>query len=187
MNKKRAFVIAVLGVFVLVLVLSQRFFDNNFKQVALSDNNISTLKEVGVKDLGYTYSMPDTWSLTENKSNSYKLYRCEFKSEENNIMGYIEVLSTKEDVKALGQKDLDNVSLDTSNNRIENYSSNKYKGIKVDYLSKVQSGYSFVNSVYYLRINDDEVLKFFFTSKKGTYKDNINVIYDVIISSFKVK
>lgn len=166
-----------------VLIFSQRFFKNNFKQVALLDNNISSLKEYTIENEGYIYSLPETWEVKEKSGNSYKLYQAKFKNEENNIMGYVELLNTNEDIKLLAQRDIDNTSLSHKNEKIENYSNKDLKGIKMEYTTKIDNGYSFINSNYYIRLNDKLVGKFSFIAKKGAYKDNMDAIYDVIVSS----
>lgn len=185
MKKKQVLMTAILVALVMILVFSQRFFGDNFKQVALLDNNISFLNEYVIAEQKYSYSLPETWVVKEKLGNSYKLYQAEFKSEENNIMGYVELLSTEEDVKSLAQKDIDNLSLKCSKEKIENYSCKNYKGIKIEYTTKIEGGYSFVNSNYYLKLSNNQVCKFSFTAKKGSYKDNMNTIYDVIVSSIK--
>ena len=187
MKKKQLLMTAVLVILVIILIFSQRFFNNNFKQVALLDNDISSLEEFSMKNQGYSYSIPETWVVKEKAENSYKLYQAEFNSEEKNIMGYVELLSTEEDVKVLAQKDIDNLALKHSNENIENYSCNGYKGIKLEYTTKVENGYSFINTNYYLRLGDTKVGKFAFTAKKGSYKDNMNAIYDVIVSSISAQ
>ena len=181
MKKKQLLMTAILVILVIILIFSQRFFNDNFKQVALLDNDISSLEEFSMKDQGYSYSIPETWVVKEKANNSYKLYQAEFNSEEKNIMGY------EEDVKVLAQKDIDNLALKHSNENIENYSCNGYKGIKLEYTTKVENGYSFINTNYYLRLDDTKVGKFAFTAKKGSYKDNMNAIYDVIVSSINVQ
>ena len=166
MKKKQLLMTAILVILVIILIFSQRFFNDNFKQVALLDNDISSLEEFSMKDQGYSYSIPETWVVKEKANNSYKLYQAEFNSEEKNI---------------------DNLALKHSNENIENYSCNGYKGIKLEYTTKVENGYSFINTNYYLRLDDTKVGKFAFTAKKGSYKDNMNAIYDVIVSSINVQ
>ena len=96
MKKKQLLMTAILVILVIILIFSQRFFNNNFKQVALLDNDISSLEEFSMKDQGYSYSIPETWVVKEKAENSYKLYQAEFNSEEKNIMGYVELLSTED-------------------------------------------------------------------------------------------
>ena len=186
MKKKQLLMTVLLIVLVIILVFSQRYFRENFKQVALLDNNISSLKEYSMKNGGYLYSIPDNWTVSEKEGNSYKLYQSEFNNKEKNIMGYVELLNTEEDIKSIAQRDIDNFSLKHSNEKIENYSCKNYRGIKLEFISRVEDGYSFLNSNYYLRLDSNHVGKFSFTIKKSTYKDNINAIYDVIVSSIGV-
>ena len=185
MKKKQYLITILLVAFVMVLVLTQKFFDANFKQAALLDNNISSMKEYVIEEEHYSYSLPETWQPMKKVSNSYKVYQAGFNSEEKDIMGYVELLSTDEDVKALAQKDIDNLSLKCSKEKVENYSCKNYKGIKTEYKTKVDGGYSFINSNYYLKLSDNLVCKFAFTAKNKAYKDNMNAIYDVIVSSIK--
>lgn len=170
----------------ILLIFSQGFFSNNFREVALLDNNISSLTEYSIKEEGYVYSLPEMWEVKEKEGNSYKLYQLEFNNKENSIMGYVEILSTDEDIKVLAQKDIDNLKLSYKKEKIENYNNKNFKGIKVEYTTKVESGYSFINTNYYLELSDDEVGKFSFVTKKGEYKDNMNAIYDAIVSGMRI-
>ena len=66
---------AVLVILVIILIFSQRFFNNNFKQVALLDNDISSLEEFSMKNQGYSYSIPETWVVKEKANNSYNFIK----------------------------------------------------------------------------------------------------------------
>lgn len=188
MNKKKLKTISILIVLMLVLIVSQKFFEDRFKDVALIDNNIGELKEYRIEDGKYTFLLPEKWSI-EEKSNAsgYMSYNGEFEDDENNIIGHIQVINTDEDVKILAQKDMNNLNIGHDSHKIDNYKDDKYSGIKVGYASKVEKGYSFENSVYYIKLDNGKVAKYTFSVKKDNYKDNQKVIFDTIVSSLKIK
>ena len=64
MKKKQLLMTAILVILVIILIFSQRFFNDNFKQVALLDNDISSLEEFSMKDQGYSYSIPKKKRIT---------------------------------------------------------------------------------------------------------------------------
>lgn len=183
MNKKPLKTILILIALMLVLIGSQRFFEDNFKDVALIDNNVGELKEYKVGDSKYTFALPENWSVKElGNASGYMLYNGDFQDENGNIIGHIQIINTDEDVKTLAQTDINNLVIDHDNEKIDNYKDSKFNGIRVDYKTKVKNGYRFQNSVYYVKLDDTKVAKYTFVVKEDNYKDNQRVIFDTIVS-----
>lgn len=188
MNKKKLKTISVLIALMLVLIISQRFFEDKFKDVALIDNNIGELKEYRVEDGKYTFLLPENWSVEEKgNASGYMSYNGEFEDENSNIIGCIQVINTGEDVKLLAQNDIDNLTLSHDSQKVDNFKDKKYSGIRVDYKTKIEKGYNYDNSVYYIKLDNEKVAKYIFSVNEKNYKDNQRVIFDTIVSSTKEK
>lgn len=185
MNKKQILMTSILIVLMLILVFSQKLFNNSFKEVALLDNNIDSLDEYQVINQGYVYSLPEGWSVKEKEGNSYVLYEAEFNDKDKNIIGYFQIIDTQEDIKSLAQNDINKVTLSHSKEKIENYKNSNWKGIRVEYKTNIKGGYSFINSIYYIGLKDNKVGKISFSIKERQYKDNMNAIFDTLVSSVK--
>ncbi|MGG7179084.1 hypothetical protein ACQPU1_15990 [Clostridium paraputrificum] len=182
MTKKQAIMTSMLIALMLILVFSQKLFDNSFKEVALLDNNLGELQEYSIEKGNLTFSLPDKWIMNEKESDEYTIYQAEFK-DNRNINGYIEVISTEDDVKALAQKDINNLALSHNEEKIENYKDKNWRGIVVNYKTKVSTGKSFVNNIYYVGLGDGKVGRFSFIIKENSYKDNMKAIFDTIVST----
>lgn len=187
MNKKQLAITLMLVCLMFILVFIQRFFDNNFKQVALVDSNMGQLKNYNVDNKGISFSLPDKWSSEEKDSNAYSLYKVEFKDSENSIMGYIELIKCNEDIRVLAQKDINNMVLSHDREKIEAYKSANRSGIRVEYKTKVNKGYSFINTNYYIPLKDGIVGKCTFISRENSYTDNLRLIYNSIVDSIILK
>lgn len=187
MNKKQVAVTLMLVCLMFVLVFVQRFFDNRFRQVALVDSNMGQLKKYTIDNKGISFSLPDKWTSKENNSNDYSIYKVEFKDSENSIMGYIELLKCNEDIMVLAQKDINNMVLSHGKETLEAYKSVNRNGIRVEYTTKVNKGYSFINTNYYIPLKDGIVGKCTFISKESSHRDNIGLVYDSIVDSVSLK
>jgi len=187
MNKKQLAITLMLVGLMLVLVFIQRFFDNSVREVVLVDSNMGQLKNYTIDNKGISFSLPDKWSSEEKDSNDYSIYKVEFKDSENSIMGYIELLKCNEDIKDLAQKDVNNMVLSHDTEKIEAYKSVNRAGIRVEYKTKVNKGYSFINTSYYMPLKDGFVGKCTFISKESSYKDNLRLVYNSIVDSISIK
>lgn len=187
MNKKQLAVTVMLVALMFALVFIQRFFDNSFRQVALVDSNMGQLKNYTIDNKGISFSLPDKWTSEEKDNNEYSIYKVEFKDSENSIMGYIELLKCNEDIRVLAQQDINNMVLSHSKETIEAYRSVNRNAIRVEYKTKVNKGYSFINTNYYIPLKNGIVGKCTFISKESSYKDNLRLIYDSIVDSVSLK
>lgn len=187
MNKKQLAVILMLVCLMFVLVFIQRFFDDSFRQVVLVDSNMGQLKNYNVDNKGISFSLPDKWSTEERDSNNYSLYKVEFKDSENSIMGYIELIKCNEDIRVVAQKDINNMTLSHDTEKIENYRSMNRNGIRVQYKTKINKGYSFVNTNYYIALKDGIIGKCTFICRENSYKDNLRFVYNSIVDSITLK
>lgn len=184
MNKKQLTMTLILGALMLLLIFTQRFFENNFKEVALVNSSMGELKEYSTTGGQFLYSLPNTWTLKNLNSDAYDIYKVEFKDDNNSIMGYVELINNNEDVSSLAQKDLDNMMLSHDKEKIDRYKSNERKCIRVVYKTKVNKGYDFVNINYYIPLSGDKRGKITFIVKDDYYKDDMMIIFNSIVDKF---
>ncbi|MBD7910930.1 MULTISPECIES: hypothetical protein [Clostridium] len=185
MNKKQLTMTLILGALMLLLIFTQRFFDNNFKKVALTNSNMGELKEYSMVNGQFAYSIPSKWSLKDINSDDYDVFKAEFKG--NDIMGYIELINNNDDVVSVAQKDLDNLILSHDKEKIDRYKSGKRNCIKVIYKTKIKNGYTFVNINYYIPLNEGKIGKVTFIVKEDSYKDDMSVVFNSIVDNYICK
>lgn len=184
MNKKQLTMTLILGALMLLLIFTQRFFDNNFKEAALTNSNMGELKGYSIGNGQFIYSLPSTWKLKEMNSSEYDIYKAEFKDDDNDIIGYLELINSNDDVTTLAQKDLDNMILLHDKEKIDSYKSEKRKCIKVLYKTKVKNGYKFINTNYYIPLSEGKIGKVTFIVKEDVYKDDMMVIFNSVVDNF---
>lgn len=185
MNKRKILATSLLLVIVLFLVFSQKIFDKNFKEVALLDNNMSEFKEYYNDASTMQFNIPQEWQVNEDKTNDYITCKSDFKDDINKVWGFVEIINTSEDIKTLAQKDIDNLPLYYADEKIDNFKLEKIRGIKSSYNTETKKGKQCINNVYYFKINDKSIGRITFVVPKDNYKDSLNSIFDMVVSSFK--
>jgi hypothetical protein len=68
MNKKQLIVTSILLSLMLILVIMQGLFKENFEQVVLIDQGISKFKEYNFEENKYVISLPNDWTIDEKES-----------------------------------------------------------------------------------------------------------------------
>ena len=186
-NNKPLITTFILIVLMFVLIFIQELFSNNFKEVALVDNNVGQLKTYSYEDKNISFSLPENCQNEVVECDNYGTFKVRFKDNENNVIGYIDIISYKEDVTTLAQKDMDNMTLSHSEEKIETYKSKNRNSIIVEYTTKVNKGYKYNNTNYYVPLNDERLAKCTFITKEDKYKDSLKLVYNVIIDSIALK
>lgn len=187
MKNKPLITTFILIVLMFVLIFMQELFNNNFKEVALVDNNVGQLKAYSYEDKNVYFSLPENWQSEVLKSDDYGTFKVRFKDDENNIIGYIDIISYKEDVMTLAQKDMDNMTLSHSEEKVETYKSNNRNSIRVEYTTKVNKGYKYNNTNYYIPLNEGNIAKCTFIAKEDGFKDSLKLVYNVVVDSILLK
>lgn len=185
MNRRKILATSLLLVIVLFLVFSQKIFDKNFKEVALLDNNMSEFKEYHNDASNMQFNIPQEWQVNDDKANDYITCKSDFKDDINKVWGFVEVIKTSEDIKTLAQKDIDNLPLSYADEKIDNFKLEKLRGIKSSYNTETKQGKQCISNVYYFKINDKNIGRITFIVPKDNYKDSLNSIFDMVVSSFK--
>ena len=98
----------------------------------------------------------------------------------------MEVINTKEDLDVFAENDLNNQYLEYFNSEIIPFKNSNNAGVLVQYETSVKNGYDFKNQCYYLNLEDGKTIKVLFNLKKTEYKENMNTIFNTIISSIKI-
>lgn len=187
MNKKQLIVTSILLVLMLVLAISQRLFKDNFEQVVLMDQGISKFKQYTFDENKYAISLPSEWIVDEKESKGkYVSYTLNFKDKENKIKGFLQVINTKVDLNVFAENDLNNQYLEYYNSEVVPFKNSNNSGILSQYDTSIRNGYDFKNECYYLNLSEGKTIKVSFNLKIRDYKENMNTIFNSIVSSVKL-
>ena len=186
MNKKQLVVTSVLLLLMLILAITQGFFKENFEQVVLMDRGINKFKEYDFDKGKYTISLPSEWVVDEEESEGqYVSYKLNFKDKNNKFNGLVEVINTKEDLDVFAENDLNNQYLEYYNSEMIPFKNSNNSGVLVQYETTIKNGYDFKNECYYLNLEEGKTIKILFNLKEKDYKENMQTIFNTIISSIK--
>lgn len=186
MNKKQLIVTSILLSLMLILAITQVFFKDNFEQVVLMDRGISGFKQYNLDEGKYTISLPSEWIVDEKESEGqYVSYKLNFKDKNNKFNGLVELINTKEDLNVFAESDLNNQYLEYYNSEVMPFKNSNNSGVLVKYDTTIKNGYDFKNECYYLNLEEGKTIKILFNLKEKDYKQNMNTIFNTIISSIK--
>ena len=186
MNKKQLIVISILLSLMLILAMTEGFFKDNFEQVVLMDRGISNFREYNFYEGKYIISLPSEWVVDEKESQGqYVSYKLNFKDKNNKINGLVELINTKEDLDVFAENDLNNQYLDYYNSGVIPFKNSNNSGVLVQYETTIKNGYDFKNECYYLKLEEGKTIKILFNLKEKDYKENMETIFNTIISSIK--
>jgi hypothetical protein len=187
MNKKQLIVTSILVLLMLVLVITQGFFKNNFEQVVLMNQGISDFSKYTLDGNKYTISLPSEWMIEQKESSGqYVSYRLDFKEPNNKLTGLVEVINTKEDLNVFAEKELNNQYLEYYNSKVMPFKNSNNSGVLVRYDTSIRNGYDFKNECYYLNFGEGQTIKVLFNFKAKYYKENVEIVFNTIISSIKL-
>jgi hypothetical protein len=187
MNKKQLTVTSILLSLMLILIITQGLFKDNFEKMVLMDQGISKFKEYTLDEDKYVISLPDEWQVQNRESKGqYVSYRLDFKDKDNKIAGLLQIINTKEDLNVFAEKDLNNQYLEYYNSEVMPFKDSKNSGILAQYDTSVKNGYDFKNECYYLNLENGKTIRVLFTIKTKDYKENMKNVFDTIISSIKI-
>ena len=186
MNKKQLIVTSILLSLMLILAITQGFFKDNFEQVILMDRGMSEFKEHDFDGGKYVISLPSEWTIDEKENEGqYVSYKLNFKDKNNKFNGLIELINTKEDLEAFAENDLNNQYLEYYNSDITPFKNPNNSGVVVQYETTIKNGYDFKNECYYLNLEKGKTIKILFNLNEKSYKENMKMILNSIISSIK--
>lgn len=186
MNKKQLIVTSVLVLSMIVLAISQGFFNENFERISTSDKVVNEFKEYKLNMDECFISLPNEWTVNEEDSEgSYISYELKFKSTNSDITGIVQVINTKEDIEAFANRDVKNQSLKFSDLKISSISDEKKSGILSEYTTSIRSGNDYTNKCYYLVLNDNQIVKVLFNIKNTNLNNSTDTILKEVISSLK--
>lgn len=185
MNRKQLIVTSVLVLSMLVLAISQGFFNENFERISTVDKEVSEFKAYKLNVDDYFISLPNEWSVKEESSDGYVSYELKFKGTSDDITGIVEVINTKEDVEAFAEKDVKNQSLKYSELNVTSLENEGRYGVLNEYTTSIRGGNDYKNKCYYLSLNDTQIVKILFNIKNNASDKRIDATLKEIISSIK--
>lgn len=187
MNKKQAAITTLLLLLMGALFMFQIVVKDNFYNATLVGNDMGELKEYSIANSDLLYSLPNSWVLTENESNSFVLYHADFKDKENGYRGYIELLSSNREVEDLANSDFNNSTIKLDKKDSDTFKTNIGKGMKYNLLYNIKNGYSYRDVVYYIKVSEEKVVKASFSLEDSEFKQSNMPLYEAILSYIKSK
>lgn len=186
MNKKQTFVTVVLISLMGLMVFMQQFLDTNMSSVALANNNIEDMLDYGFLDGNGVYQLPDNWTTEIEEPDDYIVYNNNFVSSEMGVIGSIKVLNTKTSVDELIEIDKKTFDAEKVNNiKLVTERIGEVNVKKLKYEEKTKVGRYYMTNVYYFPLDDNLKLKISFSAGLDKYKENYEVVYKLILESFK--
>ena len=108
MNRKQLIVTSVLVMSILILVITQGFFNDNFERINTAEKETSQFTQYKLNVDDYCIVLPNEWAVKESGSDGYISCELKFTGYNDNITGIVEVINTKENIKAFAEKDVKN-------------------------------------------------------------------------------
>lgn len=187
MNKKQLSVMSILVSLMLLLSITQSFFNENFNKIALTDNGINGFKKYDFDKSNYFISLPDGWTVVNKmENNQYISNVLNFKDENDKVTGSLQIINTNDKIETFAERDSQNQSLIYSNLEIMPYKHKNNIGVLSTYETSIRNGYDFRNECYYLQLEKGRIIKILFNVKQYTYKENIKSVFNSIISSLEL-
>ena len=187
MNKKQLSITLTLIFLMTVLFTGKDIFKENIERALLTNNNIGELSSYSALEGVINYTLPDTWDAQEQQyPGNYIIYNNNFVSDDMSIIGYIQIINYSKDLEELIDKDKEKINFYESKfytKEIEDIDGEKV--YKVVYKEKGDENRVYLNMLYYKRLDDNRVLKVLFSSLEEKFEEDNDMIYNIIIKSFK--
>ncbi|EGT3614810.1 hypothetical protein FHH43_00935 [Clostridium perfringens] len=185
MNKKQLGITLILILLMLILVTGENMFNGNLEKVALINNNIEGLNTYTALDGVLTYKLPDSWDVEEKRyPGNYIIYDNNFTSDSMGLWGYVQILNSSEELEKMIEKDKEKLNNDNVSDYLvtdEKLDDELVK--KVVFKEKNDKGITYVNTVYYKKLNDNKIIKVLFSASESKQKEDYSIIYKAIIDS----
>jgi len=186
-RKKVGIVIIIMGLMITLLGISKGF-DKQLKTTILVEHNINLLNDYVALNGKVSYKLPEGWTTKEKKfSGGEIIYHNEFQSSDAVIHGFVEVWTSRQDLKAF----LDNSKkISEEQNAIKNYKLdsiiiNGKKTYLVQYLINITDNNWY--KVYEYFIDDGkQFYRFSFFTRNVNFKEAYGAIYESIVETFKI-
>lgn len=160
-------------------------FNGNLEKVALINNNIEGLNTYTALDGVLTYKLPDSWDVEEKRyPGNYIIYDNNFTSDSMGLWGYVQILNSSEELEKMIEKDKEKLNNDNVSDYLvtdEKLDDELVK--KVVFKEKNDKGITYVNTVYYKKLNDNKIIKVLFSASESKQKEDYSIIYKAIIDS----
>lgn len=186
MNKKQLMVTSTLVVLMVVMVVMQQFFDTKIQKVALVNNNIEDMLKYNALDGNIIYELPDNWRTKDEEPGDYIVYNNSFTSNEMGIVGYVQILNTSTSIEELISIDKKTFEAEKVNNiKLVEERIGEVDVQKLKYDETTSNGRIFKTQVYYMPLDENVKLKILFSASMDKYKENYEMVYKLILESFK--
>jgi len=186
-RKKVGIVIIIMGLMITLLGIS-RGFDKQLKTTILVEHNINLLNDYVALNGKVSYKLPEGWTTKEkNFSGGEIIYHNDFQSTDAVIHGFVEVWTSKQDLKAFldSSKKISEEQNAIKNYKLDSVVINGKKTYLVQYLINVTDNNWY--KVYEYFIDDGkQFYRFSFFTRNVNFKEAFGAIYESIVETFKI-
>lgn len=186
MNKKQLSITLILIFLMTLLFTGKEIFKDNIERAVLANKNIDELSSYSALEGAINYTLPNAWDTQEQQyPGNYIIYNNNFVSEDMSILGYVQIVNYTKDLEDLINRDKKSINFDESNFYTKEIDEiNGEQVYKVVYKEKGDGGRVYLNIIYYKRLDENRVVKVFFSSLEENFEEDNNTVYNIIIKSF---
>lgn len=184
-RKKLGIVIIMIGLMIVMLAA----FDNlgeKLKSAVLLQNDIKALKNYEFKNENFSYQLPSNWQTKEQKFEGGEIiYHNDFKSDDSNIQGFVEVWNTKNDLKKFIE---DSKAVALQNGKFKYFNVqpitfNGREGYLINYNMLTPGNKYYIAYEYFFRGKNRFYRISFFVNEKN-YNEGMSALFKTIAETF---
>lgn len=185
-SRQTGLAIILVGLMITIIGFGQ-YFEGGLKVATLIQNNIGSFKKYEALEGKVSYGLPQNWIASERTtSKESTIYFNEFVADDTNTHGYVQVINTKDNVKKIIEKDIEEIKgmgirdYATASSKVKNFDTNIVKYNLFMNSRDISKVYN-----YYIQ-NDQYIIKINFVVKGEKHKENTQVFLENIISTFSL-
>lgn len=184
-KRKTGLAIIMVGLMILIIGLGN-YFEEKLKIATLTQNNIGSFKTYKIEEK-ITYGLPESWISSETKVSNEKIkYHSDFISDDNIIKGYIELWDENEDIQSIikeNEKHIKGIGIDDY--KVVRSNIGKDEAYVMQYNISLSKDDFYRTYDYFLNLNGNKIKSSFYIKDKS-YKENIPIIFENIMKTFKI-
>lgn len=183
-KRKTGLAIIMVGLMILIIGLGN-YFEEKLKIATLTQNNIGSFKTYKIEEK-ITYGLPESWINSESKVSNEKVkYHSDFISDDNIIKGHIELWDENEDIQSIikeNEKHIKDIGIDDY--KIVKLNIGKDEAYSMQYNISLSKEDFYRTYDYFLNLNGNKIKSSFYIKDKS-HKENIPIIFENIMNTFK--
>lgn len=176
-DKKRFGVLVIITALMVSLIIAERVLESNIRYTSLVHNNINALNQYDAMDGRFKYKLPDQWEASkDDQLTDGLLYRCNFKSQDAKIYGFVEVWKERDEVSMF----IPGKECKVVNESDEKLKNGKFHTIEYTFLNSSQMPYRACE--YYMK-KDGVMIRYAFFTREANYREDAYAVYKTMVEN----